>query len=333
MRVSRLNYLIFFLTLIGANFCLYAADYTWDLVDALSKNDVRAVEKILNDNARKMTDVEKRLVYSFALTYSRRDSAIGILELLEKNNIRPVQYDLYNAIITGNRDNVIEFLLSRGIMPNGEILLAAAQAGRFNLVRQFATIGADVNYRYSDDKSYADGMTALLLAVKWNDIETVKLLAECGANVNVRAKNGETPLSLALANGRADIYNYLREKGADENLTPQPAAPAWSVTGNMPGAVTSSGYGGMGGYIESGFMQFRTGTYRLNGGNTEIKFTGNDRGGTLAYRNSRGSTGTGYYTVNGSTMTVVMGNLSFIYNVNSAVSFSGNGETWTRTGD
>jgi ankyrin repeat protein len=317
--------------LMGVNFCLYAADYYWDFVDALSKNEVRKVEQILKDNAPGMTESEKRLVYIFALNYSRRDNALAILELLERNNIRPVQYDLYNAINTGHRDNVIEFLLSRGMPPNGEILLAAAQARRFNLVRQFAAMGADVNYRYPDDKSYADGMTALLWAVKWNDIETVRLLAKHGANVNVRAKNGDTPLSLAIANGRSDIYNCLRENGADENLTPPPARPAGSVAG---GNSPSLGYsGGIGGFIETGSMPFRTGTYRLSGGNTEMKFTGNDMGGTLYYRNSRGGTGTGYYTVNGNIMTVVMGYLSFLYNVDSAVSFSGNGETWIWTRD
>ncbi|MDR2922262.1 MAG: ankyrin repeat domain-containing protein [Treponema sp.] len=289
------------------------------MADALSKNDTQKIERILKDNAGQMTAGEKRLIYGFALNYSRRDNTLSILEMLAKYNIQAVQYDLYHAIDASHRDNVIEYILAGGVNPNGEILLLAAEKQRLNFVRQFTGKGVDVNYRYPDGKSYADGMTALLWAVKWNDYETVRLLVECGANINVRAKNGDTALSMAFDNGSTDIYNYLKEKGAIET---------GPNTVNVPPAGQ-----GIGNLMENGLSQFRPGTYRLSRGNTEMKFMGSGSGGIMSYRNTSGNTGNGYYQLNGNTMTMVIGSLTFIYRVDSNVSFSGNGETWVRTGD
>jgi len=105
----------------------------------------------------------------------------------------------------------------------------------FTLARQFIESGIDENYQYPLTKSYADGMTLLLYAVKWDNFDLVKLLLERRANINARAKNG-----------------------------------------------------------------------RAN---------------------------TGAYHVQGNTMTVLMENRTSIYNLDSAVSFSGNGEVWVRVGE
>jgi len=73
---------------------------------------------------------------------------------------------------------------------NGEILLLTMEKQRFILAHQFIESGIDVNYQYPLTKSYADGMTPLLYAVKWDNFDLVKLLLEHGANINARAKNG-----------------------------------------------------------------------------------------------------------------------------------------------
>jgi hypothetical protein len=316
-RLAMVLFFIILLLFLQTN--IYAADYNWDLVDAISKNDIQKTERILKENAGQMTAGEKRLVYGFALNYSHRENAVVVLELFAKYHIQAVQYDLYHAINASHRDNVIEYILEGGINPNGEIVLLAAEKQRFNLVRQFIGKSADVNFRYPEGKAYADGMTTLLWAVKWNDFETIRLLVERGANINVRANDGSTALSMAFDNNRADIYDYLKEKGAIET---------W------PNIVNNSNTGqGIGSLIENEPILFKPGTYRLSGGTAEMRFAGSGSGGAMSYRTTRGNTGSGYYQLNGSAITLTMGSSTFIYKIDSNVSFSGNGETWVRIGE
>ncbi|MDR1505844.1 MAG: ankyrin repeat domain-containing protein [Treponema sp.] len=300
---------------------LHADDYKWDLVNALAKNDAEKAGQILERNSDSMPANEKRLIYGFVLTYTRNGDTLNFLGLLRQYNIRAVQYDLYDAISKSHTDDVITFILNDGINPNGEILLAAAEKRRWNLVRDFAGRGADVNYRYPAGRPYSDGMSALMYAAKWNDFDAVRLLVERGANVNFRARNGYTASSFASENAAADVYNYLMEHGANDMPVP-----------DMPGNSLSEG--GISSFIEkkadAAPAAFSNGTYRLSGTTAELRFSGS---GGVSYRNSRGETGGGTFRINGETLVIYMEGRSFTYRVNSNRSFSGGGEVWTRTGN
>jgi hypothetical protein len=71
----------------------------------------------------------------------------------------------------------------------------------------------------------------------------------------------------------------------------------------------------------------------LSGNATEIRLTGTTNPGTISYTNNTGRTGSGFFLADGSILTLVMEGRSFTYKILSDVSFSGNGETWIRTGD
>jgi ankyrin repeat protein len=58
----------------------------------------------------------------------------------------------------------------------------------------------------------------LIDAVRSGDIEAVKTALSSGGDVNLRDKQGRTPLLFAAAAGRQDIVNLLLEKGADPNI-------------------------------------------------------------------------------------------------------------------
>lgn len=62
-----------------------------------------------------------------------------------------------------------------------------------------------------------DGTPVLLLAVKAENAELVRLLVENGARPDLKAKDETTALTLASANGNADIVTYLLDHGADVN--------------------------------------------------------------------------------------------------------------------
>jgi hypothetical protein len=309
---------------------LQAGDFKWDLVNALTKNDTPTSERLIHENAGAMSASEKKLVVNFVLNYTRGENTKKLLEFLKNNNILVSQFDLYTALNRSQDDSVIRFILDQGIIPNGEILLLAAEKQRFNFVKQFAGMGADVNYRYPENKAYTDGMTALLYASMWNNLELVQFLVEHGANINWYAKDGRSAASIAYENGHMPVYSYLKEQGADFDPDPVSVSPAPGVS--SPPSEANGGTGILG-LLNSQAPALRNGTYRLSGNTTEIKLTGAANPGTISYTNSMGRANSGFFLVNGSILTLAMEGRSFTYNILSDVSFSGNGETWVKTGD
>jgi ankyrin repeat protein len=75
------------------------------------------------------------------------------------------------------------------------------------------------------------GMTALHLAARQGNIETVKTLLDAGADVNASSAGDETsPLLIATINGRFDLGKVLLDHGADPNLASEAGAtPLYAV--------------------------------------------------------------------------------------------------------
>jgi ankyrin repeat protein len=193
---------------------------------------------------------------------------------------------------------------------------------RFDLARQFIEAGVDVNYRYPLSRNYADGMTPLLYASKWGNLEILKLLVEKGANINIQAVNGDTALSIARKNNDKNIYSYLTEHGAAElgnNNMPFPNnAPNNGIVSTMDNQI----------------FNFQTGSYRLSGGNRYIMFSGNTNSGNITYLDViNNKSNNGFYRVAGNNITITMNGNTFVYRIDSNETFSGNGEIWIRTGN
>jgi hypothetical protein len=295
---------------------VYAEDYKWDLINAMVKNDLEKIENIIKTNIAAMSVSDKRLVMSFALNYSSGENTLRVCELLLKYNISPNAFDLYTAINRNRQNNTIQFLLQNGASPNGEILLLTMERQRFDLAKQFIEMNVDVNYRYPLTSNNADGMTPLLYASKWENLEMVKLLVEHGANTNIQAVNGDTALSIARKNNNGVIYNYLAEHGAIEQVNNSP--------------LQNTGISSM---LDSNKpANFQRGTYRLSNGTMEIKFLGNLNSGNINYTRN-GKLNNGSYKIEGNNLTIIMENRTFVYKIDSDVSFSGNGEIWARIGN
>jgi len=69
------------------------------------------------------------------------------------------------------------------------------------------------------------GLTALVLAVRENDAESVRVLLDGGADVNQVTRYGWSPLLVATQNRNYQLASYLLDHGADPNLTNK---GAWS---------------------------------------------------------------------------------------------------------
>jgi hypothetical protein len=188
---------------------------------------------------------------------------------------------------------------------------------RFDLAKQFIEAKVDVNYQYPLNKSYADGMTPLLYASKHNNLELVKMLLEHGAKINAMSKDGNTALSIAQRNENVPMYNYLIEyeaSGAGNSIfSPPQNAGILSIMDNQQ-------------------FDFQAGTYRLYDRNTDLKFTGTKYTGNITYT-TNGRTNNGTYRIEGSNITLIVDGRSFLYRMDSNLSFSGNGEVWVRIGN
>jgi len=314
MKKRRVAIIILIICINGV---LYADDYKWDYINALIKNDYTNAEKIIKRNINTMSAAEKRLLMLFTLTYSSGDNTAKVIYLLLGYNILPNSYDLYTAINRNQPDTVIQLLQDNGAKPNGEILLLSMEKKRFDLAKQFIETGVDVNYQYPLSKNYADGMTPLLYASKWNNFELVKLLLEHGANINAKAKDGNTALTTAQTNGNTLIYNYLIEQGAGR-------------IGNN--GIPPPQNAGIASIFDNRIINFKLGTYRIYGGNIDLKFAGNTNSGNVNYIKN-GITNTGVYRIEGNNITITIEGKPYLYKMDSDISFSGNGETWIRTGN
>ncbi len=71
--------------------------------------------------------------------------------------------------------------------------------------------GVDVN------ASRADGVTALLWAAHWDDLDVTDRLLRAGANVDAADDHGVTPLARASENRSVAMVTKLLEAGADAN--------------------------------------------------------------------------------------------------------------------
>ena len=311
MRKVFVVFLFFFCGLLFAD-----EDYKWDLINALIRSDFTTVETIVNSNIDTIPAIERRLILNFTVTYSHGDTTLMTLDLLRRHGILPGSYELYTVINRNQPDNVIQFVVNAGAEANGEILLLAMEKQRYEFARQFILAGVDVNYQYPLSRNYADGMTPLLYAVRYNNFDLVRLLTENDANVNAVDINGSSPLSIARLNENTQISDYLIEQGADQmqeiSVVPQVSSGIAEVLGNQS-------------------VDFQPGTYMLSGGTTTIRFLGTANTGSISYITS-GWPSTGIYLVQNGILTIMIEGSVYTYSVNSNLSFSGNGEVWVRSG-
>ena len=103
-------------------------------------------------------------------------------------------------------------LASVSAAPGLDLRLVDAVAKRnHEAVRALMKEGVDVN------TPRVDGVTALLWAAHWNDLDTVERLVRAGAKVNAADDHGVTPLMRACENANVAIVEKLLAAGSNAN--------------------------------------------------------------------------------------------------------------------
>ncbi|HEY9531145.1 MAG TPA: ankyrin repeat domain-containing protein, partial [Burkholderiales bacterium] len=96
---------------------------------------------------------------------------------------------------------------------DGTALIAAAHLGHHEVVRELIGAGAPLDHVNNL------GWTALIESIVLGDggsrhVATLRALVAAGANVNLRDRNGASPLALARARGYREMADILSAAGA-----------------------------------------------------------------------------------------------------------------------
>jgi ankyrin repeat protein len=134
------------------------------------------------------------------------------------------------ASLTGN-DRAVRILLERGadvnhVQERGQTaLMWAASEGHADvleiLIEHRATLGLRSIESTLDERRPPGALSALHFAARHGDLDSVRVLAEAGADLNPAMAEGTTPIIMAIVNGHYELALYLLNHGADANLTDQ----------------------------------------------------------------------------------------------------------------
>ncbi|XP_066447915.1 cortactin-binding protein 2 [Eleutherodactylus coqui] len=123
---------------------------------------------------------------------------------------------LYSAAANGHTD-CVKLLLTSGARVDATVssgftaLCTAAAQGHSKCAEELLAYNADIDY-------VGGGQTPLHLACKNGNCETVKLLLDCGANLNVTTNTGWTPIHAAADSGNTDCLKLLMYHHGSQSL-------------------------------------------------------------------------------------------------------------------
>ena len=131
----------------------------------------------------------------------------------------PYTSDCFGTYIAKNKPEVVHEFLAAGMSINARddlgtpMLNIACRNDNFDFVQMIYELGADINAS-SDDRGY----TAVMDAVWRGNEKITKYLISKGANLNTINKEGQTNLILAVGANRESLVQLLAENGADPDV-------------------------------------------------------------------------------------------------------------------
>ncbi len=183
-----------------------------ELFDAIRGGDSNRVQSFLDaDPALASAKNENGVSAVMTAVYS------GRVEIRDLLLARGAKLQLPDAASVGRLDVVKAIVeknpaLAKSFSPDGfPVVALAAVFGHLDTVRYLAENGADINAAATNGTGY----NALTGAVASGHTEIAKWLLESGADANYRYGPGYSPLLTAAANGHLEIVKLLITHGAD----------------------------------------------------------------------------------------------------------------------
>ncbi|MCM3112409.1 ankyrin repeat domain-containing protein [Lederbergia lenta] len=192
------------------------------LIQAVEREDTDVVSKLVKDGADINAQDSKQRTATMIATYNNDVSTAKVL--IEAGADVDIQDDmLNNPFLYAGAEGYLEILkltIQAGADPTitnrygGTALIPASEHGYVDVVNELLT-NTDIDVNHINDL----GWTALLEAVILGDgskkqQQTIQLLIEYGADVNIPDNNNVTPLTHAQERGFKEMKEILLNAGA-----------------------------------------------------------------------------------------------------------------------
>lgn len=195
---------------------------TQELHNAIELNDTNTVSKLINDGANLDVQDENGRTATMLATYNNDVATAKVL--IEAGADVNIQDDMQNnpflfAGAEGYLD-ILKLTIEAGADPTitnrygGTALIPASEHGYLDVIKELLT-STEIDVNHVNNL----GWTALIEAIILNNgnevqQETVQLLIDYGADVNIPDENNDTPLQLARNKGFKEIEQILLNAGA-----------------------------------------------------------------------------------------------------------------------
>ncbi len=208
--------------------------YTALMFAATDSRDNERVIRLLLENGADVNCQNKN--GETALMYACISNGYNaIVDMLEYNaDIELVSKEGFTALgfVCWKRDypDIVRLLIEHGAkIDSGEYLplFGACIHGHTKSVRVLLECGANVN------KQSRGGVTALMCACKNGEVEAVKLLLKHGADVNISNEDGATALMYACARGDVYLMGLLIESGASVYAKTNNGITVFEIANNL----------------------------------------------------------------------------------------------------
>ena len=215
------------------------------LEDAVAKNDIRSMKKLLATAKRCDMKCIKRAL-TRAVEANNVDAVQLLLDQVNLLHITDALWAVFSAAAEAGKDDFIGLtaaLKLRDTSVSSEALYWAAWHGHNEWIKPLLDNGADVNADgqgrtalcAAAANGHVDCLTTLLQhgadvnagAGDWTPFhsaaylghtECVTALLQHGADINIRSSFGDTPLHEAAIRGHVDCFKNLVQSGADTTL-------------------------------------------------------------------------------------------------------------------
>jgi ankyrin repeat protein len=194
-----------------------------DIFELIKKNQINSIKRNdLNTKTVNLRNNDKETPLMVACTTGCVKTVKLLVEAGAKINAFNKFGDTALHIACGAKRNedIIRYLLVKGARINkrnflGRTPLIVASASGFSEnVAQLLKYFPLVNIKTPEEE------TALTFAIVWDYKKIVQLLAEAGADINLKDSHGWTPFRYALSGGNSKMIDLLRKFGAFEAGNP-----------------------------------------------------------------------------------------------------------------
>ena len=161
-------------------------------------------------NTRPLKDLVKESIFNI-LEYSQEEKInlkdASVLDLFSGTGsfgLECISRGASKVYFFENYNNSIEIIKKNSKKLKSEKKVKIFNMSAFNLMKVLISQGISL------DSINNDGETALMIAVKRENLELVKILLNLGASPEIITPDGENALSLAETSGNIEVLNLLR---------------------------------------------------------------------------------------------------------------------------